>query len=209
MLFQDLSYLNRDLRKVILLDTNPAHAKLQPENAIIIPKWKGDPNDKDLVSYIPFLEYIGANINERGKGDVDTRAILKSFEGVHIPTEYEQRIETLRAQFNKQMEEERGKRPKRSVGFLGSLIGAKQQDGMEPSLSEGFEQGKILPDQIRERGLRGYEHIEREIRENGAKWLKEMEAEEKKAMEESMKGMKSSITNFFPFGRGGGREQQS
>lgn len=117
MLFQDLSYLNRDLSKVILLDTNPAHAKFQPENAIIIPKWKGDPKDKDLVSYIPFLEYIGANINERGKGDVDTRAILKSFEGVHIPTEYERRIEKLRAQSNKQMEEERGKRPKRSVGF--------------------------------------------------------------------------------------------
>ena len=208
-LCQDLSYLNRDLSKVILLDTDPAHARLQPENAIIIPKWKGDPKDKELVSYIPFLEYIGANVNERNKGVVDTRAILKSFEGVHIPSEYERRIEKLRAQFNKQMEEERSKRPKGSVGFLGSLIGARQQDGMEPTSLEGFEQDKIWPDQIRERGLKWYEHLEREIRENGGKWLKDMEAEEKRAMEESMKGMKSSITNVFPFGRGSGREQQS
>lgn len=199
---QDLSYLNRDLSKVILLDTNPAHAKLQPENAIILPKWTGDPKDKELVSYIPFLEYIGANVNEKGKGDVDTRAVLKSFQGVHIPTEYARRIEKLRAEFNKQMEAEQAKRPRRSVGFLGSLVGARAQDGMEPSLSEGFAQGKILPDQIRERGQKQYEHLEREIRENGARWLKEMEAEEKKATEEAMKGMKSSITNVFPFGRG-------
>lgn len=192
-----------------MLDTNPAHAKLQPENAIIIPKWTGDPKDKELVSYIPFLEYIGANVNERGKGNVDTRAVLKSFEGVHIPTEYARRIEKLRAEFNKQMEADHSKRPKRSAGFLGSLMGAKGHDGMEPSLSEGFEQGKILPDQIRERGQRAYEHLEREIRENGAKWLKEMEAEEKKATEEAMKGMKSSITNVFPFGRGSGRGGES
>ena len=185
------------------MDTNPAHAKLQPENAIILPKWTGDPTDKELVSYIPFLEYIGANVNERGKGEVDTRAVLKSFEGAHIPSEYARRIEKLRVEFNKQMEAENVKRPKRSVGFLGSLIGTRTQDGMEPSFSEGIEQGKILPDQIRERGQRQYEHLEREIRENGAKWLKEMEAEEKKATEEAMKGMKSSITNVLPFGRGG------
>ncbi len=109
------------------------------------------------------------------------------------------------------MEAEQAKRPRRSVGFLGSLVGARAQDGMEPSLSDGYAQGKILPDQIRERGQKQYEHLEREIRENGAKWLKEMEAEEKKANEEAMKGMKSSITNVFPFGRGGnsGVEKQS
>lgn len=53
---QDLSYLNRDLSKVVLLDTNPDHASLQPENAIIIPKWDGTPGDKGLIDMIPFLE---------------------------------------------------------------------------------------------------------------------------------------------------------
>ena len=54
--FQDLSYLNRDLSKVILLDTDPEHCITHPENSIVIPKWKGTPGDKGLVAMIPFLE---------------------------------------------------------------------------------------------------------------------------------------------------------
>jgi import inner membrane translocase subunit TIM50 len=53
---QDLTYLNRDLSKVILLDTNPEHAALQPDNAIIIPPWDGKGGENGLVELIPFLE---------------------------------------------------------------------------------------------------------------------------------------------------------
>jgi import inner membrane translocase subunit TIM50 len=53
---KDLSYLNRDLSKVIMLDTNPEHAALQPENAIIIPPWEGKGGEQGLVELIPFLE---------------------------------------------------------------------------------------------------------------------------------------------------------
>ena len=82
---------------------------------------------------------------------------------------------------------------------------------MEHSLSEGFEQGKTYQDQVRERGQRQYELIEKEIRENGDKILKEMAEEEKKMNEEAMKGMKSSITGAIPFlfGSGSGDGKQS
>lgn len=53
---KDLSYLNRDLSKVILLDTIPEHGAVQPENTIILPKWTGEPNDRGLIAMIPFLE---------------------------------------------------------------------------------------------------------------------------------------------------------
>ncbi len=43
-----------------MLDTNPEHAALQPENAIIIKPWEGKGEgkggDKGLVDMIPFLE---------------------------------------------------------------------------------------------------------------------------------------------------------
>jgi import inner membrane translocase subunit TIM50 len=55
-LSQDLSYLNRDLSKVVALDTDSSHYMTHPENAIIIPKWKGDPSDTGLIAMIPFLE---------------------------------------------------------------------------------------------------------------------------------------------------------
>ena len=56
VIHQDLSYLNRDLSKVILLDTDPDHCTTHPDNSIVIPKWKGTPGDRGLVAMIPFLE---------------------------------------------------------------------------------------------------------------------------------------------------------
>ncbi|KAL8719689.1 MAG: hypothetical protein Q9225_003321 [Loekoesia sp. 1 TL-2023] len=57
---KDLNYLNRPLSKTILLDTQRSHASLQPSNAIILPPWKGSSTDSELVSFIPFLEYIAS-----------------------------------------------------------------------------------------------------------------------------------------------------
>ncbi len=200
-LLQDLSFLNRDLSKVILVDTEPSHAKLQPENAIIIPKWRGDPEDKGLVSLIPFLEFVGADLK-------DTREVLKSFAGTDIPSEFARREALHREKFLKELDERKAKRPRRGPGVLGSLLGAKPQtspDGME-SLAEGFDQGKTYNDMVRERGQKQYEILDREIRENGEKWLKEMAEEEKKMQDDAMKGMKSSLTSFLPLG---GEKKQS
>ncbi|KAL1965872.1 hypothetical protein VTN77DRAFT_5005 [Rasamsonia byssochlamydoides] len=189
---KDLSYLNRDLSKVILIDTVEAHAREQPENAIILPKWKGDPKDKTLVALIPFLEYVA------GMGIEDVRPVLKSFEGTNIPEEFARREKIMREKFQKQLAEEQARRPRRGVGALASLLGLKPRtlDG-EQSAAEGLEQGKMLWDQIRERGQKNYQLMEKEIRENGEKWLAEMAAEEEKARQEQMKNMKGSLTSFF------------
>ena len=76
-------------------------------------------------------------------------------------------------------------------------------EGAEQSLSEGFEQGKMLMDQIRERGQKVYEALDKQIRENGEEWLREAAAEEEKMKEEQMKGMKAGLTGWF--GGGGGK----
>jgi len=55
---KDISYLNRDPERVIMIETDPVACSLQPENAIIVQKWKGDPQDKGLITLIPFLECI-------------------------------------------------------------------------------------------------------------------------------------------------------
>ncbi len=79
--------------------------------------------------------------------------------------------------------------------------------GGEESLSEGFEKGKTYMDQVRERGQRQYEVLEKEIRENGDKFLKEMAAEEKKMQEEAMKGMQSKLFGSFMGGGGEGEKK--
>ncbi|RYP02193.1 hypothetical protein DL764_005910 [Monosporascus ibericus] len=196
---KDLSYLNRDLSKVIIIDTKPAHVQNQPENAIILPPWKGDPKDTELVSLIPFLEYVHTMQYK------DVRKVLKSFEGKHIPTEFARREAIARAEFNKQLEQERRKGSRTSgMGTLGNMLGLKPSkmsmmvpvEG-EQSQLEAFSQGKMLQDIARERGRRNYELLEKEIRENGEKWLKDEQAAQEKAQAEAMSSMKSSFMGWF------------
>ena len=142
----------------------------------------------------------------------DTRSVLKSFDGKHIPTEFAAREAVAREKFQEQLAAERGSRPKRiGKGLMSSLLGIRPGsgiDGLDQSPAEAFEQGKMLQDQIRERGQKQYEALEKEIRENGDKWLKEMAAETKKMTDEQMKGMRSSLANMF-IGGGGGNDQKS
>lgn len=101
------------------------------------------------------------------------------------------------------------------MGGLSSALGFKPTAALmqvpgEVSPMEGFAQGKMLSDQMRERGLRNYEQLEKEIRENGETWLKEMEKEEKKAQEEQMKSMQSGVAGMFSvFGGNPGGESRS
>lgn len=212
MTLQDLSYLNRDLSKVIIIDTNPQHVRDQPENAIVLPKWTGDPKDKELVSLIPFLEYI----HTMQYGDV--RKVLKSFDGKHIPTEFARREAIARAEFNKQLEAQRGKSAAKGKGGgmskLSSMLGLKPTNMSlmvgpegEENPAEAFAKGKMLQDIARERGQRNYELLEKEIRENGEKWLKEEAELQEKAQKEAMKSMQSSFTSWFGVSQDGSGSQ--
>ena len=165
---KDLSCLNRDLSKTIIIDTDPGHVKLQPENAIILPKWKGQAGDKGLVALIPFLEYCAM------MGMQDVRTALKSFEGKDSATEFARREAKAREDFNRELAARQAKKPKISAGaaVMGAL-GLKPPQGQTfadgTTVTEGFEQGKMLIDQFRERGQKQYEAMDKEIRENGEK----------------------------------------
>ncbi|RMZ76493.1 hypothetical protein DV738_g4951, partial [Chaetothyriales sp. CBS 135597] len=174
---KDLSYLNRDLKKVLIIDTDPHHVKNQPENAIILPPWKGDPKDQTLIQLIPFLEYLAT------MGFDDVRKVLKSFEGKSIPEEFARREKLLREKFL--AEHPQKAKSKRSFG-LGSIFKQQSPDGL-PSLEQAQAEGKMVWDIIRERGQRNYLELEKRIQEEGAKFLAEREAEEKRMNEEAMK----------------------
>ena len=182
-----------------MIDTKEEHARLQPENAVVLDKWHGDPKDKTLVALIPFLEYMA------GMGVEDVRTVLKSFEGSEIPIEFAKREKAMRERFNKELAEEQKKRPRRGVGNLAGALGLKSRAlGGDQTPSEGLAQGKMLWDQIRERGQKNYEMVDREIRENGEKWLAEMMVEEEKAKQEQMNQMRGSFFSMLGAGGSGG-----
>lgn len=167
--------------------------------------WKGEAGDKELVALIPFLEYIHTMQYS------DVRKILKSFEGKHIPTEFARREAIARKEFNKKLAEKKGHGKPSGMGALGGLLGLKPSkmsmtvpiDG-EQDPSEAYAQGKMIQDIARERGQRNYQALEKEIRENGEKWLKEEQQAMEKAQQEMMNSMMGNFSGMFGSKKEGG-----
>jgi import inner membrane translocase subunit TIM50 len=87
---KDLSKLNRDLARTIIIDDDPNCFRLQPDNGIRVPPFTGDVNDRYLLDLIPFLEYIV-------KEDIpDVRPVIASYRGLDIPLEFSKRQQQLR-----------------------------------------------------------------------------------------------------------------
>lgn len=179
-----------------MMDTDKTLVRKQPDNAIILPPWKGNPSDRGLVNMIPFLEYIHTMEYE------DVRRVLKSFEGKDIPEEFARREAIMRKEFEAR---NGGAKKSRSggMGAVSGLLGLKagnmsltQPEG-EQSASEAFAQGKMLQDIARERGQRNYEAMAKNIRENGEQWLKEEKEYMEKMQQEAMSDMMGSFGGWF------------
>jgi len=63
---KDLSRLNRDLSKTIIVDNNPDNFQMHPENGIYIKSWYEDPNDQALKH----LTNVLIKIAESGETDI-------------------------------------------------------------------------------------------------------------------------------------------
>jgi import inner membrane translocase subunit TIM50 len=58
---KDLSYMNRDLKDIIYIDFSDEKCEFQKDNVLILPRWEGDMNDRELYDIMPFLENLGAS----------------------------------------------------------------------------------------------------------------------------------------------------
>lgn len=177
-IIKDMSNLNRDLSKVILVDTNPDAWSLQPDNAVAMDPWLGDAKDKDLVRLIPFLEWVATQPVK------DVRPILKSFQGTNVPAEYAKREAIARAQFEKEWREQQ-----KGGDWAASFLGIKPQTPPTP---------KMPQDYIREQGQKGYEEFRKYIQEHGAKLLEEEKQREKEIVNEHQFTLNKVVTKGMP-----------
>ena len=53
---KDFSYLGRNIKDVIYLDFTDESVPYHKLNAVILPEWKGDEDDRALYDIMPFLE---------------------------------------------------------------------------------------------------------------------------------------------------------
>lgn len=119
---KDLSCLNRDLSKVLVLDTEDHAVSKQPENAIILKPWTGDSSNDDLLKMVDFLEAL-ALFNVQ-----DVRPALKAYEGQYIPEAYTAwQIEQRRLQAEKvaaaQVEQEAALAKFNPIAIVSKLFG--------------------------------------------------------------------------------------
>jgi import inner membrane translocase subunit TIM50 len=56
---KDLSYLNRDMKDVIYIDFEDQKAEFHKDNILILPRWEGNFDDRELYDIMPFLENLG------------------------------------------------------------------------------------------------------------------------------------------------------
>ena len=86
---KDLSNLNRDLSKVILVDTNRAAVACQPENALVLNKWMGE-DDMDLIDLADMLVVIAQD------RPTDLRSVIKCYTDLDDPiTAYRMRRQEI------------------------------------------------------------------------------------------------------------------
>ncbi|EUB60343.1 Mitochondrial import inner membrane translocase subunit TIM50 [Echinococcus granulosus] len=109
---KDLSCLNRDLSRVILVDWNPDAASMQPRNAFIINRWTGDESDRELIDLVAFLRMIAMS------GVKDVRPVLDHYRQFDNPlAAFKEKHEQLMEAQARKKEQERMAAKKKSFGF--------------------------------------------------------------------------------------------
>lgn len=156
-LIKDLSLLNRDLAKTVIVDTNPEAFLLQPENAVLAKPWDGNPDDTYLIQLIPFLEFLATQNVQ------DVRPILASFNKDTLLEEYQERELALRDRWKKENPQLFSGRGNAGL-FLGGLLGVPQLGNKEP---------KHPIDLIREHGQRQYEAFQDYLNQHAKKIMED------------------------------------
>ncbi|VDP81917.1 unnamed protein product [Echinostoma caproni] len=114
---KDLSCLNRDLSRVILIDWDKEAASLQPRNALIIKRWSGNESDRELIDLAAFLRMLAM-----GHVD-DIRDVLEYYKEFDDPLAlFRERHEQLMEEEAKRREEyakAAAKRPRPRFSFSG------------------------------------------------------------------------------------------
>eukprot|EP00898_Chlorokybus_atmophyticus_P006068 jgi/Chlat1/6462/Chrsp45S05974 len=114
--YKDISKLNRDPKKVLVLTTKP-QSVLQAENVITVKPYKLQTGDTALLDMMPFLEAIAR------QQPLDIRDIVASYEGVEdVAAAYKERTKEAR----RRLQEKAAQRP---VSLLRRPVAAGTEAG--------------------------------------------------------------------------------
>lgn len=196
---KDLSALNRDLSKVLVLDTDSSRFSLHPENGVELKKWTGDRKDTELVDILSFLEAIAIyNI-------ADVRPVLKKYEGQYLPEAF---ARAQREDKEKRLAEWKaagGKSGGSGGGGVASWFGGLKSAGTPSGSTAGDGPPKTLFEQEQERFRQQYLEEQKYWAENGEAMRKAAKEEQEK----QMANMKLSVFDMLSGKQFQAAEQQA
>ncbi|KAM9325290.1 mitochondrial import inner membrane translocase subunit TIM50 [Gastrophryne carolinensis] len=114
---KDISCLNRDPERVVIVDCNREAFKLQPYNGLAIKKWDGSSEDRALYDLTAFLKTIATS------GVSDVRTVLENYSLEEDPIEAFKRRQSQLEQEEQQRLAEMAQLNKRQTLSLGSITG--------------------------------------------------------------------------------------
>ncbi|KAJ1679093.1 mitochondrial inner membrane protein required for protein import [Spiromyces aspiralis] len=163
---KDLSRLNRNLAKVIIMDINPEMYSLQPGNGIQVRPWNGEPEDDWLDRIIPFFEYLHLMSPE------DVRPWLNLYRNKDLPTEFAKWEDSVRQKLRQEWEEQQARKRR---GIVSWLLGSDKEAEQPPEMQV---------DQIRRQMRENYRIQHKQIVEMAEKERQEIEEQNKKLWKE-------------------------
>ncbi|XP_069500386.1 mitochondrial import inner membrane translocase subunit TIM50 [Ambystoma mexicanum] len=111
---KDISCLNRDASRVVMVDCNKEAFRLQPFNGLALKKWDGNSDDRTLFDLAAFLKTIALS------GVHDVRSVLENYSLEEDPLEAFKRRQTQLEQ-EEQLRLEGLSKNKTQSFFLGSV----------------------------------------------------------------------------------------
>lgn len=111
---KDFSYLGRPLKEVIYLDFTDDTVPMHKDNCLVLPQWKGDPDDRELIDLVPFLESMAQ------KQGVDLREEMRRYGRENTSKTFNQMQAHRRDMIMKQRD--------RGVGGFMQSVGKLNQD---------------------------------------------------------------------------------
>ncbi|KAJ1665109.1 mitochondrial inner membrane protein required for protein import [Coemansia sp. RSA 1813] len=99
--YKDLTTINRDMSRVIMIDVTPDSIKMQPDNVLMARPFHGDAKDNWIEQITEFLEYVHMMEPK------DVRSWIKTYAGMDAAREFNKWEDSVRRKLVDEWEEKR------------------------------------------------------------------------------------------------------
>ncbi|KAJ1643066.1 mitochondrial inner membrane protein required for protein import [Coemansia erecta] len=162
--YKDLSTINRDMSKVIMVDISEEAFTMQPDNGILARPFHGEPGDNWIEQITEFLEYIHMMEPK------DVRPWIRTYKGMDAAREFVRWEDSIRDKLREEWDEKR-----KNAGSWKSLVfGGAPADTENPPKPEFDQMREMMRSNFEVQHKEVLAMIEKERQENEEEMRRQM-----------------------------------